>query len=70
MAKILVTGAAGDLGQQVLVGQEPPACGDAPLCSARQRVKLACEMGEALGKAYVARQFPPESKARVVELKY
>jgi putative endopeptidase len=26
------------------------------------------EMGEALGKAYVARQFPPESKARVVEL--
>jgi predicted metalloendopeptidase len=25
-------------------------------------------MGEALGKAYVARQFPPESKARVVEL--
>jgi len=26
------------------------------------------EMGEALGKAYVQRQFPPESKARVVEL--
>ena len=32
---------------------EDMACGDAPLCSARQRVKLACDLRDAMEKRYV-----------------
>lgn len=33
--------------------RDPPRCGDAPLCGARQRVQLACELREAIEKRYV-----------------
>jgi peptidase S41-like protein len=40
--------------------EDPPACGDEPLCSARQRVQLACEVRDALQKRYVF--FPVKGK--------
>ncbi|HEX8908697.1 MAG TPA: peptidase S41, partial [Anaeromyxobacteraceae bacterium] len=32
---------------------DAPACGDQPLCSARQRVQLVCELRDAIEKRYV-----------------
>ena len=53
-------GPAADPCDGIAALRDSPRCGDAPLCGARQRVRLTCELREAIEKRYVF--FPVKSR--------